>query len=319
MAAHSEICTHQIKKVLALDGPEFLGQAYLLMLGRPIDPEGFRYYGAKLHAGASKLLILAKLRASQEGKAYRANAPDLLTLFTQALGVVASPAPSVQRLLRMNESSFVDRAYFALAGRWPDDSVRRRYLARLTSGTSRLRILLEMLEAGEGRSAASAVKGLEAVIGHLRSDLSPVAVDVEELLAFDDVAFVDCAYKTLLGRAPDADGLDHYVQLIRSGASKARIVAALCLSAEGRARTSSLLGLRRAMRQYRLARGRLTGWWYRPIARVEGESPLECRLRAVENSLKRIAWEREREAKELDAVVDEITRSIKEAADRGPA
>src|SRR5467141_1646192 len=102
MAAHSEILTHQVRRALALDGPEFLGQAYLLMLGRPIDPEGFRYYSAKLRSGASKLSILAKLRASQEGKAYRANAPNLWTLFAQVVRGAAAPTVSARQLLRLN-------------------------------------------------------------------------------------------------------------------------------------------------------------------------------------------------------------------------
>ena len=61
---------NQLKQILALDGPEFLGQAYLLVLGRPVDPEGFRNYEALLRAGRSKLSILAELRASQEGRAF---------------------------------------------------------------------------------------------------------------------------------------------------------------------------------------------------------------------------------------------------------
>ena len=315
MAAHSETRTYETKRVLALDGPEFLGQAYLLMLGRPVDPEGFRHYSGKLRSGASKLSILAKLRASQEGKAYRANAPNLWTLFAQSVRRGAAPTISARRLLRLNGSDFVDHAYFALTGHWPDDVVRRRYSAKLSSGTHKLRVVLEMLEAAEGTAAASAVNGLGTVIRHMRSGLSPIAADIDELLALDDVGFIDCAYKTLLGRVPDAGGLDHHLRLVRSGASKLRILAALSLSPEGRTRTPSLLGLRRAIRQYRLARGRFTGWWYRPFAQVEGDSPLEYRLRAVENTLKRLLQEREREARELDAVVDEIARSMKEPTD----
>jgi hypothetical protein len=278
--ALSEAPANQLEQVLGLEGPEFLGQAYLLMLGRPIDPEGFRNYAAQLRAGASKLSILAELRGSQEGRAYGANAPDPMALLSQVPHAVALPAASLQELLRMNGSTFVNHGFVSTIGRMPEDEIRRRYVAKLDAGEDKLQILLEILEENGGAATPSST-GLEEAIRALRGGLYPVATNIRELLALDDIAFVDCAYKTLLKRGPDAVGAAHYLQLIRSGASKMRIVSYLCFSAEGRKRAPSLPGLKRGILKYWLARGPLTGWWFRPIAQIEGDTPLECRVRAM--------------------------------------
>src|SRR5580692_3543448 len=200
MSAHPEPDANRLKQILMLDGPEFLGQAYLLMLGRPVDPEGFRNYDAQMRSGASKLSILTELRASQEGRAYGMNAPDPLVLLAQAPNAIVSAAASLQDLLRMNGSTFIDCSFVSTIGRLPSDDVRRGYIAKLNAGTDKLQILLEMLDAHDGASPSA--KGLEEAIRSMRGGLYPVASSTAELLALDDIAFIDCAYKTLLRRAP---------------------------------------------------------------------------------------------------------------------
>jgi hypothetical protein len=316
MPAHSQTLANRLKDILALDGPEFLGQAYLLMLGRPVDPDGFRNYDARLRSGASKLSILAELRASPEGRAYGADVPDPLVLFAQKPLAVPPSSALLQDLLRTSGSTFVDRGFLATIGTLPDEIIRQRYVAKLNAGEDKLLILQEMIEASDGASASPASKGLEELIRNMRSGLYPVATDISELLALDDLAFIDCAYKSLLKRAPDAVGLSHYLQLIRSGAAKMRVVSKLFFSAEGRKAAPSLRGLRRTILQYWLASNWLTGWWYRPIAQVEGNTPLECRLRAVENALMRMSQDHERESSELDVAVDDVARLLTALADR---
>jgi len=235
MSAHPDTPQDPLKRVLALEGPEFLGQAYLLLLGRPIDPDGFRNYDAQLRSGTSKLSILAELHASPEGRAYGVDIQDLLPLLAQAPNAIA------------------------------------------------------------------------------------VANDIHELLALDDVAFINCAYRTLLRRTPDGVGLDHYLKLIRSGAHRMRIVCSLYFSAEGRAVAPRVHGLRRALCQYWFASSWLTGWWYRPIMQVEGDTPFERRLRAIENAVMRMAREREKESSDLDSAVDDVARLLNALTARRPA
>jgi FkbM family methyltransferase len=62
------------------------------------------------------------------------------------------------------------------------------------------------------------------------------ASHVQELLALNGEGFVTGAYKTLLHRQPDADGLEHYLAELNAGVSKMAILARLRNSPEGRRR-----------------------------------------------------------------------------------
>lgn len=53
-----ELCSHE--------GRDFIRCAYLTVLGRLPDEEGFGFYSARLDQGVSKLTILRQLRTSQE-------------------------------------------------------------------------------------------------------------------------------------------------------------------------------------------------------------------------------------------------------------
>lgn len=249
--ANLTVTEDPLKQLLALNGPEFLGQAYLLVLGRPIDPDGFRNYEAQLRSGASKLAILAALASSPEGQTRGADATRFLHLTTKA-----------------NSSPF---------------RARRTH------------------ESVDSSTPAGAIS---------------IPEDVSALLALDDVAFIHGAYNALLRRAPDSVGLSHYLHLLRSGTSKMRIVWHLRRSTEGQETASSLPGLGRAIRRHRLANNPITGWWYRPIARVEGDTPLECRLRAVESALTRLVQEQEMESVALDNSAADVARMLRALATR---
>jgi FkbM family methyltransferase len=76
---------------------------------------------------------------------------------------------------------------------------------------------------------------------------------VQELLALNGEVFVTGAYKTLLHRQPDADGLAHYLAELNAGVSKMAILARLRNSPEGRQRhTSAPPGYRLAFVRDRL-------------------------------------------------------------------
>jgi hypothetical protein len=59
---------------------------------------------------------------------------------------------------------------------------------------------------------------------------------MSRLLAYDDVSFVQFAYQLLLGREPDAEGLETYIERLRTGVSKTEIISELMRSSEGMAR-----------------------------------------------------------------------------------
>lgn len=54
---------------------------------------------------------------------------------------------------------------------------------------------------------------------------------------------ITACYTTLLGRSPDATGMDHFMNLLSQGADKALIVGSVAYSAEGRARGVRVAGL----------------------------------------------------------------------------
>ncbi|MBE9395953.1 methyltransferase domain-containing protein [Pontibacterium sp. N1Y112] len=74
----------------------------------------------------------------------------------------------------------------------------------------------------ETRSSAPAV-----------STTAPIT-SITELLSLEDKEFVSEAYKLLLGRPSDNDGLNHYLGLLRSGEEKSHIINSLAFSAEGK-------------------------------------------------------------------------------------
>ncbi|NDU87445.1 MAG: glycosyltransferase [Ferrovum sp.] len=66
---------------------------------------------------------------------------------------------------------------------------------------------------------------------------------LDELLSYHDERFIRCAYLTLLGRTPDADGMGFYLKKIRSGTSKAEIIYQISSSKEGKKHHAYLAGL----------------------------------------------------------------------------
>jgi hypothetical protein len=55
-----ELCSHE--------GRDFIRSAYLTVLGRLPDADGFEFYRSRLNQGVSKLTILHQLRASEEAR-----------------------------------------------------------------------------------------------------------------------------------------------------------------------------------------------------------------------------------------------------------
>lgn len=54
------------------------------------------------------------------------------------------------------------------------------------------------------------------------------------MLALEGADFIRTAYQELLGRAADASGLEHYLERVRVGVGKRRVLAEIASSAEAR-------------------------------------------------------------------------------------
>ena len=105
---------------------------------------------------------------------------------------------------------------------------------------------------------------------------------LRQLLARKDLDFICAAYQVLLGRSPDLPGCAHYLQAIRAGVSRSRILVQLARSAERRGHRSHLSGLGMLVLRYHLARVPGIGWLGRVMLGWEGESVRDRRRRATE-------------------------------------
>lgn len=111
------------------------------------------------------------------------------------------------------------------------------------------------------------------------------ANSLAELLAWHDVDFVRCAFVTVLGRQPDAEGEAYYSERIRCGHSKMQVLWQLRKSPEGSGHDPGIAGLDRALRRAHRARLPMLGGLFRLLNREEGDSAADRRRRAIANDL----------------------------------
>lgn len=127
------------------------------------------------------------------------------------------------------------------------------------------------------------------------------ANSLPELLSWDDLDFVRCAYVTVLGRQPDREGEGYYVHRLRRGHSKLEVLWQLRRSPEGPKHDPGIAGFDRCLRKARWERGWL-GWCLRPFTGGEGDGPSWRRHRAVLNRLERNILRTEALARQLESL-----------------
>jgi len=71
------------------------------------------------------------------------------------------------------------------------------------------------------------------------NDKVTAAKTIDELLSYYDIQFVHCAYKTLLGREPDPEGMHYYLMRLRSGINKIKILSDIRKSEEAKLYSSN--------------------------------------------------------------------------------
>lgn len=98
------------------------------------------------------------------------------------------------------------------------------------------------------------------------------AYDLADLLTYSDTSFVHNAYQAVLRRAPDSDGLTHYLERLRAGQlSKVEVLGELRWSAEGLARSVHIDGLLVPYKLHGWRRKRIIGpviGWLHAFARL---------------------------------------------------
>ena len=137
------------------------------------------------------------------------------------------------------------------------------------------------------------------------------ANSLEELLSWQDVDFVRCAFVTLLGRQPDAEGEASFTSEVRRGSSKYRLIWALRTSDEGQQHDPGIAGLDRTLRWYRLARFPLIGPLLSPRFAKE-YSLSERQTRLLESRIAQFAREQLGAVGYLDNALAELRGGIAE-------
>ena len=241
-----------LRRALDLPGDaDFVDAAFRALLGRPPGPAGLEGYLSRLGTD-TRAAVAREIAESDEARAFGITAslvdrlPDL-------------DAVEVTRRLRLVALTG-DHAEFAtalaeIAG--GDADVWRQ---RLEDGTAHADLVREVLAdpatarriAGPARVDADTVFTLDALADRLRGER-------------DRGAFVDTAYRLLLGRAPDP-GAERYVRMLGDGVPRAVIVHEIASSPEAQRRGAS----------HQLA-DRLAAALSRRRVRVPGRAPAPLR------------------------------------------
>lgn len=108
------------------------------------------------------------------------------------------------------------------------------------------------------------------------------ASSLDELLAYYDTDFVNCAYMTLLGRMPDPDGMRYYLGRLRTGRAKIAIIDQLVSSVEARNYNANVADLKQVLGQYRWEKMPIIGRILKSIFR---QDEFSRQIRQMENSI----------------------------------
>jgi hypothetical protein len=136
------------------------------------------------------------------------------------------------------------------------------------------------------------------------------ATSLRELLSWDDVDFVRCAYVTVLGRQPDPEGEAYYTDRIRRGHSKMEVLWQLRRSPEGPSHDPGIAGLDRALKRAAWARKPVVGWVLAMVGVGEGEAPSWQRHRVLSNELVRLRKEIFARSEAIEIAVQQNAREL---------
>lgn len=285
--------------LLGLEGERFVQQAYLDCLDRVADTAGLNCYLAHLVSGMPKDVVIAELEASPEGQRVLLrrglpklavdegahNSSDPVNLVRQGVEIaVPQRFQSVDALFSVSsDDEFLRAAYSTLLSRDVDPSGLVNYLAQLYSGTSRAQVIVELATSAEGQASGHVLHGLDALLAQVAELEVPAEVrHASVLLVLEPDAFLTAAYRAVLLRDADPEGIALYEGLLRQGWSRSYVLNELFLSEEGRGIKSSLAGLRALVKRYRRAQARtLFGWYQRSVKGAESDLPQDRALRAA--------------------------------------
>ena len=149
-----------------------------------------------------------------------------------------------------DDLEFLRSAYELVLGRSADPDGSANYLGQLRGGDSRLYVLALLRLSTEGIEYAANRPQLDDELA-IATSARAVVTTFEELVGLQGQEFVQAAYIMLLGRKPDAEGMDNCVAQMRNGAAKGEILEQLRESPEWHSRTANAKEILDVVRRFR--------------------------------------------------------------------
>jgi FkbM family methyltransferase len=207
--------------------------------------------------------------------------------------------------LKRESYSIIAKAVAISEGRW-------HRLGRAL-GVVREREMPEAFEAWKTSATVPRETKGQAVLSSMSNNFLPRgsrnplvrAESLQELLSWNDVDFVRCAYVTVLGRRPDGDGEAYYLARIRDGDSKLLVLRQLRKSPEARYHDPGIAGFDRELRRFWNARWPVIGSLLSPSYR-DSWSLQRRRFRRLENLIFQVNDDQRRRLDELEGAITSL-------------
>ena len=136
---------------------------------------------------------------------------------------------------------------------------------------------------------------------------------VRDLLKYHDRDFVHAAYRAILQRTPDEDGIANYLTHLREGMPRLEVVEALQKSPEGIKVNAQVAGLSRELMLLKMSRWRFIGPIVRLLMALRDLPDGERRRRALEGQIVARIEEGQLNAQEAHRSLNSALREVAEA------
>lgn len=212
-------------ELAGLSDEAFVHHSYVRALHRPCNLNEARRALGTLAAGGSRCSLLSEIGSV---------APHGRQLPSSQM------ERSLAKLLKLEGSDFVRRAYIFVLKREADPQGMAIYQNAMDAGISKQEILLSLLQSVEAMKLISTISiadAFSALTGRPVNEPFPLSVShILNLQKIHNDLFLEAAYRAILGRAADSIGLIHYTKQLVLGRSKWHVIGDLVFSSEARLR-----------------------------------------------------------------------------------
>ncbi len=231
----------------------------------------------------------ARANANEDALSRNNAAPTMETTMPSSPQEMSEPTSPINGLQELADAAFIQDAEKRLLGRTPDPDGMRNDMESSRLGNNDKLISAQIVESSEGKAYKTNVAGLRELGDAKRTpEMAPAigltdkpVTTIEELMGFHDAAFVDQAYRLLLGREVDPEGRRHYLGRLREGDKRESIVAQIATSAEAKMRRIDLPGLQKLVTEHTAS----THWFW-GMFRRSGRN--DRQVQRLENQLGRL-------------------------------